>query len=353
MITPIMVEIAEASQVGEARRIGQRMAASCGFDEIDDGRVSLIITEAATNILRYGNGGSIILQACYRQDETLGMEILALDRGPGMSDPGACLRDGYSTGGTQGSGLGAMQRLSDCFDIYSALNKGTAILCRVFPRKSSPEGLGSPKLPFSWGSIAMPYPGEDVCGDSWAACVNNERGIFLVVDGLGHGLGAADASREAVSTFKQMSHLEPLTVMQHCNDSLRKTRGAAAAITEIDLSKNMARYTGIGNIAGSITSVDKSQHMVSQPGILGHSTRKFQEFTYSRDKETILIMHSDGLSTRCDLRGYPGLIARDPTLIAGVLFRDFQRDKDDATIIVVRTTAPYTGLKEWKESSSL
>jgi hypothetical protein len=182
--------------------------------------------------------------------------------------------------------------------------------------------------------------------------VDHNRGIFLVVDGLGHGLGAADASREAVSKFKQVSHLEPLTVIQHCNDSLRGTRGAAAAIAEIDLNQNTVRYTGIGNISGILSSLETSQHMVSHPGILGHSTRKFQEFSYSWKKETILIMHSDGLSTRCDLLGYRGLFAHDPTLIAGVLFRDFRRGNDDATIIVARAVHAYTGLNEWKASSS-
>ncbi|WP_141731305.1 ATP-binding SpoIIE family protein phosphatase [Oligoflexus tunisiensis] len=353
MMTPILVEITESSQVGEARRLGQKLAVSCGLDSIAEGRVSLIITEAATNIVRYGNGGLIILQTCKNQNLTAGVEILALDRGPGMRDVASCLVDGYSTGGTQGSGLGAIRRLSDSFDIYSAPGQGTAILCRVYPRSSKAEQAKGHDAPLTWGAISVPYPGEDVCGDIWAAHVEGRRGLFLVADGLGHGLGAADAAREAAAVFQQVPSLAPVPVLERCNDALRKTRGAAAAVAEIDLDRSIVRYTGIGNIVGSLNTRNACHHMVSHPGILGHSVRKFQEFTYSWESESILIMQSDGLSTRSDLSPYLGLFAHDPTLIAGVLFRDFRRGRDDATVIVVRALHPYSGLTEWTASCSM
>jgi hypothetical protein len=47
-------------------------------------------------------------------------------------------------------------------------------------------------------------------------------------------------------------------------------------------------------------------------------------------------MHSDGIATQWDLGRYPGLLARDPSLIAGVLYRDFLRGRDDATVVVLK-----------------
>jgi anti-sigma regulatory factor (Ser/Thr protein kinase) len=352
MMTPILVEIMESSQVGETRRLGQKLAVACGLDSVDEGRVSLIITEAATNIVRYGTSGLMILQICKTQD-LMGVEILALDRGPGMRDVASCLVDGYSTGGTQGSGLGAIRRLSDVFDIYSAPGQGTAILCRVFPRSSKSELAKGPATVLTWGAISLPYPGEDVCGDIWAAHADDNRGLFLVADGLGHGLGAADAAREAAGVFQRESGWPPVPVLERCHDALRKTRGAAAAIAEVDLDQSIVRYTGIGNIVSSVTTRNGCHHMVSHSGILGHSARKFQEFSYPWEKDSILVMQSDGLSTRSDLSPYPGLIVHDPTLIAGVLFRDFRRGRDDATIIVVRAVHPYSELTEWTVSCSM
>ena len=47
-------------------------------------------------------------------------------------------------------------------------------------------------------------------------------------------------------------------------------------------------------------------------------------------------MHSDGISARWSLDDYPGLVRRHPGVVAGLLYRDFQRESDDATVIVVR-----------------
>jgi hypothetical protein len=76
--------------------------------------------------------------------------------------------------------------------------------------------------------------------------------------------------------------------------------------------------------------------MVSRNGIVGHRIRTIQEFTYPLHKEALLVMHSDGLATRWGLDRYPGLAKRHPSLIAGVLYRDYRRIRDDVTVVVAR-----------------
>jgi hypothetical protein len=71
-------------------------------------------------------------------------------------------------------------------------------------------------------------------------------------------------------------------------------------------------------------------------GTVGHSMGRVQQFTYPYDKQAELIMHSDGLATRWSVEQYHGLASRHPALLAGVLFRDYSRKRDDATIIVSR-----------------
>jgi hypothetical protein len=74
-------------------------------------------------------------------------------------------------------------------------------------------------------------------------------------------------------------------------------------------------------------------------GIIGHQVRTFREFTYPWQDDAIMVMLSDGLSTRWDLGAYPGLAQKPCGLIAGVLYRDLVRGRDDATAVVIRRNA--------------
>jgi hypothetical protein len=96
-------------------------------------------------------------------------------------------------------------------------------------------------------------------------------------------------------------------------------------------------FAGVGNIAGAVIITDTTQHLMSYNGIVGHQMQKLHTLTYPWADNALLVLHSDGLATRWDLRAYPGLAGRHPSLIAGVLYRDFRRDRDDVTVVVIRT----------------
>ena len=117
---------------------------------------------------------------------------------------------------------------------------------------------------------------------------------------------------------------------------MRSTRGAAVSVTEMLWDRRILRYAGVGNISGRIFSGDALRNMVSHNGTVGLEARKIVEFTYPWPEDGLLIMHSDGLATHWNLDDYPGLRGRDPALIAGVLFRDHNRVRDDSTVVVIR-----------------
>jgi hypothetical protein len=98
----------------------------------------------------------------------------------------------------------------------------------------------------------------------------------------------------------------------------------------------MIRYAGIGNIAGYVVGPAKTQFMISHNGTAGHEATHFQEFLYPFPETSVLIMHSDGLSTSWNLGAYPGLALRHPTVIAGTLYRDAARDRDDACVVIAK-----------------
>ena len=332
MIEPVALPILESSQAGEARRIAIALASHLGFNETERGKVGIVVTEVANNLVRYALEGKLVLQPLTR-NEIEGIEILALDKGPGISNISECLRDGFSTAGTSGTGLGALTRLSALFDIYSVPHVGTAVLihlwCRALPAKQTDSNLET-------GAVCLPKTGEEVSGDAWATDQNSHRSLLLVADGLGHGPQAAEASREAVRIFRANLSRSPKEIIEAAHGALRCTRGAALAIAEVDFEHLTVRFAGVGNISGTILSPLKSNSMVSYNGTVGHEVRKIQEFVYEWPKGGILVMHSDGLATQWRLDRYPGLVAKHPSLIAGVLYRDFNRSRDDVTVLVAR-----------------
>jgi hypothetical protein len=76
--------------------------------------------------------------------------------------------------------------------------------------------------------------------------------------------------------------------------------------------------------------------MLSHNGIAGYVAPRIRAFQYPYLGEPTVILHSDGLMARWDLNEYPGLTRAHPSLIAGILYRDFRRDRDDASIVAVR-----------------
>ena len=331
----ISLPVEETSGVGEARRVAVKLAAALQFSEPDAGRVALVVTEAATNIVQHAHRGEILLRP-YALKAAASLELLALDQGPGIGNVAEALQDGFSTGGSSGRGLGAIARLSTCFEISSTPGKGTALLARI--------GQVAPKRPMEpgleWGVVCVPMRDEEFCGDAWAVRAGHGRNTVLIVDGLGHGLHAFEAAQQALRAFLEHAEESPALTLNAMHEAMRTTlatRGAVAAVAEIDQLRRELRYAGAGNIAGTILPVQgAASSLVSHSGTLGQNVVRFQEFTHSWPDQGLLILHSDGLSSRWELGSYPGLSRKDPSLIAGVLYRDFASRRDDVVVLVGR-----------------
>jgi anti-sigma regulatory factor (Ser/Thr protein kinase) len=326
----VRIPVVDSSQPGEARRVAVSLAHKLGFDETAAGKIAIVVTEGATNLLKHGGGGEILLHAI-ESAGTWGLDVIAIDRGRGITDISRSMRDGESTSGTSGSGLGAIVRLSASHDLYTQPGQGTAILARFWP--SPPHALPTA---LDVDGFSIPLAGEEVSGDEWT--VHHRAGCcrILVVDGLGHGFAASEAAREAIRAFEKIPDAPPVECMEAIHARLRPTRGAAAALTTIDIHARQVSFIGIGNIAGTVSDAWESRSMVSMAGIMGHNVRCLREFLYPWSARSRLVLHSDGLSSRWDLATYPGLMQRAPALAAAVLYRDMARGKDDATVVVAR-----------------
>jgi anti-sigma regulatory factor (Ser/Thr protein kinase) len=322
--------INHGSDVAAARRVGQKLADALGFNETRAGQLAIIVTEAATNILKHAGSGTVYIGVA-QSAAASGIDVVAVDTGPGIADLPASLRDGMSTAGTAGTGLGALRRLSDEFDVYSVPGNGAAFFMRLWRDAPGPGPCG-----VEVGALSVPLAGEDECGDGWAVSCDPAGATLLAADGLGHGPEAARASAGAIGALERQPGASAAQLVAASHDALRVTRGAALAAARIDYAASELRFAGIGNIGAAVYVGAGRRALVSHNGIVGHNMRKVQEFAVPFPPGALCIMHSDGIQTQWDLDKYPGLGMHRPALIAAMLMRDFIRRRDDAMVLVVR-----------------
>ena len=328
--------VEDASQVAAARRAVLALANSFGFSEERAGQAALIVSELATNLAKHAKSGEILFRALRKEGSNgpaEGIEVLALDRGPGMPDLALARQDGFSTSGTLGHGLGSLERQSDSFQIYSHTS-GTVAMAQLWSQR---QPVAARQSLYEIGAAMVTHPGEEICGDDWAWAMRDDRLALIVADGLGHGLAAHEAAAAATDVFHREHEQAPGRVIADVHAALRATRGAAVAMVSVDIDRALATYCGLGNISAvQMSGTDSRQSMVSQNGTAGHVASRIHEFNYPVPPRSMIVMYSDGLTSHWDLSRYPGLSTRHPSIIAGVLYRDFKRRRDDVTVVVAK-----------------
>ena len=178
-----------------------------------------------------------------------------------------------------------------------------------------------------------------VAGDGWLLERSGDYRTILVIDGLGHGPNAARAARAATDAFAAHASAAPAALMEICHGALATTRGAAGAAARITPAKSRGSFAGIGNIGCRVETTGERRQLVSHSGTLGHVMRRVQEFEFAFPAGALLVLHSDGLTTRWTSADYPGLMSKHAGLIAGVLYRDHERGRDDVTVVVLKNKA--------------
>ena len=319
------VPIEDSTQIGHARRVAQQLALEAGFDEVDTGRVALVCTELASNVLRHARSGEVHI-AVVPGTRVRGVEVIAVDRGPGFV-LAQCLPDGYSTAGSRGEGLGAIQRQAQVMDMY-ADERGAVVLARMYPR-------AFPGSDIRFGATQQLLADELVCGDGWAFAVHDKGRAAVLVDGLGHGALAHDAALACVEAYLEGPGDEPVALMGTLGAAMSSTRGGAVALARYDAATGALRFAGIGNVSASLQDLGGSRGLASYPGIVGGPTRRTQGFDFPAARGKLLLMHSDGLQSRWNLRDYPGLVTRHPAVVTALLYRDYNRGRDDVTVFAM------------------
>ncbi len=323
----------DPSRIAEARRAVALLGQTMGLSPDLIAQACLVTSELCTNILKYAERGELWLSTLVATGMAYGLDIVALDRGPGIANIDAAMKDGYSTGGSLGIGLGTMRRAAALFDAYTAPGLGTAVMLRLHEKKVAVPADDA----FAVASRMKPIFGEIVSGDSWSCVRFGPSLAVAVVDGLGHGPKAAEAAHAAIESFhRSVRDVGPARTIELAHQALLSTRGAVMAVACIDARAQTLRFAGLGNIAAVVHAPGGAVRLGSTDGTVGYGVRRAREAAAAWLPCSTLIMNTDGLSSRWNLNRHPGLLACHPVLIAAVLHRDFARNNDDATVVVIR-----------------
>ncbi|VCU68024.1 Serine/threonine-protein kinase RsbT [Pigmentiphaga humi] len=320
--------VTDASRVGEARRWAVAEAVAQGADDVLAGQVALVVTELGSNLVKHARQGRLLMGLA-----DLGggicLDILSMDEGPGISDAAACVRDGYSTAGTLGGGLGAIRRLAHVFDLHSSAAEGTIVFARF-------HISGTPTAGFIAAGLCVAAPGERVSGDGWRVLADGRGVRAVLADGLGHGIEAAKASDAALDCFAEQAWSGPASYLTRAHAALRTTRGAAAAALDADAGSREVRYASIGNVTARFVSGLYDKSLVSQNGTVGLQIRTVAEQRAAWPPHAVLVLYSDGITSRWTLDGQPDILHHHPAIIAAFILRGYTRGRDDTTLIVIR-----------------
>ncbi|HEY0077380.1 MAG TPA: ATP-binding protein [Pyrinomonadaceae bacterium] len=342
--------IGEEAEVGAARRAVHRFAASLGFTEQELAELDIVVQEIGTNAARYAKPKGGCLHWTRMLGDEPGLELFYWDKGPGIYDIDRALRDGVSTSGSLGGGLGAIRRLMDDFEVYSTVGGTTARLMR--PRRTT---YGTALLGRKWVAASRPTPArqanaiykrvgvwtrhrtrEDANGDAYFIHQHEKKTLYAVIDGLGHGHGARAAAEVAIDVLAQWRG-EPLDeLFWATNDALRATRGAVMAACVVDTAESVFSYAGVGNVDVRVFDAPSSIRPVPNNGTLGVRLSNVRLWKHNWADGATIVMSSDGLSSTWDIKAYPSLLRKSPQMMAGILMRDYGRDSDDATVLVAR-----------------
>ncbi len=331
------LRVEDASAVAACRKAVQVLAERLQFPAARAAQLALAVTEAASNLHKHAVQGSLLLRV-NRDGPEPGIDLVTIDAGPGVRDVTAALRDGHSTAGTLGIGLGAIRRLADFADLYSLPGRGTALAARFRAVPAIGGAARPPKPPWPkppWGAgLVRPITGETECGDAYGAVQEDDAVTAVLCDGLGHGPLAASAAAAGVAAVLEDPAGEPAVLLERVHRRMSGTRGGAVGIVRI--SGQLARFAGLGNVAASIVSGGQRKSMLSIPGIAGHQARTIRQFEYEAPPGSAVILHSDGVSSRWEAAALPGLEARDPLLVAAVLLAEAGVHRDDAGVLVLK-----------------
>ena len=324
------IPILDDASVSAARERVRRLGGELGFAQEATERVATAASELARNQLVHGRGGRFAVRPIERRG-VRGLELVAADRGSGLAEPTRALDGTISTGGGLGSGLAGVRRFMDELDFDIRLTEGTCIWARKF--------AGPVPYRSEVGILGRPCEGESESGDDAAFVRRDDTLMIGVVDGLGHGILARDAAAPATLVFRSLAELDPAAILRATDDALLGARGVVMAVARVDRVLGHVEHAGVGDVRTHIYRPRECRRFSQVAGVLGATDQRGRKYVVEREPtrdHDVIVMFTDGLTTRVDISEELQLQRLHPIVIAAHLLDRFGRSNDDALVLVTR-----------------
>jgi len=333
---PQTISVCHESDVGAARRAAKTLAEKLGFDPTTGEEIALAVIELATNLVKYAQHGQLTLTPL-EQSSRVGLELVSQDSGPGIPDVERALANGFTTSGSCGMGLGAVNRLMDEFDIQSRPGAGTRVVCRKWRRDYA---VSLERCPLAFGVASRPRTFGVVNGDAFVIKPWAKSVLAGVIDGLGHGPFAHRAAQTARQYVE--SHFDqPLDqIFRGTARACRATRGVVMALVRFDWEIDRVHVASVGNIEVRVFPSSETPRFAVRRGVIGLNAPGAVVAEAPWNRNAIMVIQSDGLRTHWRWDEFPDLPSQSAAAAAESLLRALAREQDDATVIVVRTALP-------------
>ena len=333
------IPVSDVADLSTARQAAKSMSTAIGFHERAVEEIVLAVRELATNLVKHAKDGVLRLQRTEEAGKT-GIQIDSEDRGPGIADVERAIADNFSTSGSLGCGLGAVNRLMDEFDVTSRPGAGTRIVCKRWLRRDVPPALA---CPLAFGVASRPCPLMPVNGDTFVIQEWGESALVGVIDGLGHGQFAYRAA-QAARQYVERHYDQPLAdIFVGVARACRATRGVVMAIARFDWGRGTLTFASVGNVEARVFGASAPMNFVYPRGILGLNARRPVVTQHRWEPSNVMVLCSDGLSTHWRWSDFPHLAGASPTVAAQELLRAFARETGDATVVVVKSAGNLAG----------
>jgi anti-sigma regulatory factor (Ser/Thr protein kinase) len=331
-----------------------------GASAVDKSFIATIVSELASNIIKYAKSGYIEL-CSYELPGNVEIQVFAIDNGPGIANVKQAMQEHFSSGGSLGLGLSGVKRIADDFEIHSTVGYGT----NVFARKNIKLDAGQQVLSslatsfycspserlaafrqatlveppsttnFEIGKRIRAYPGQIVCGDQVLALPLEDGYLLAIVDATGHGPDAHKIALMLIAVIKTCASRNLVDIMNKLYGLAKGTIGAALGLAFFDANQHTVHYAGIGNTSLVVFN-DKKWRGVSRDGILGQRSPSFMEQSTPFNPGDMAIMFTDGLSESLANNEASKLSFQDANTIAYRLVDVLGKTYDDAACIVLK-----------------
>jgi anti-sigma regulatory factor (Ser/Thr protein kinase) len=305
------------------------------FSETKVGEIDIIVSELCSNLVKHAGGGEVLYRITEIDSGNSLFEFVSIDKGPGIQDLARMMKDGTSTAGTLGHGLGAINRLSTFAQIYSVVGWGTIVYACVntleprFSRGTFPD--------LEIRGLCVNKPRETACGDGYRVKRTDNMIAFFLGDGLGHGEQAKAAVDTAALFFSESKSASPSDIIKEMHEGVRRTRGLVSAVAVLDRKDRVWRICGVGNITVRMYNGIMYRNYMPHNGTIGlNIPNSLKDSVFPAEKNQHLVMYSDGIRSRWDLNQFPAIFKYDNTILASAIYRDFSRGTDDSSVLVAK-----------------